>query len=217
MFPLAQISAARFSHRQSFRTREEHSFRANATRLLFGFLLTYRRPAFVRTSHHTTFPLWTSEERIITVDGKGATVSLSGHFRRPRMNRISPASAFSHHHSVSGRAGTRQTTVAPAWASSLAFDIQSLMARPYGGFIQQRRGAHVCLRPSSFGEKKSAHLALSLLAHTSKSSLNSLRNKSNSQSGVSHSVILDFPNHSPENLSSPVIVNSSCQYSASAK
>src|SRR5262249_32974751 len=56
-------------------------------------------------------------------------------FSRPLSNRTSPRIANRCHHSVSVRAATRQTTVAPSCADSQAFRIHFPITAPYGGFI----------------------------------------------------------------------------------
>jgi hypothetical protein len=70
---------------------------------------------------------------MIRADGKGALPFPFPNFKRPRRNRISTPGrglwvAASHtlscHHFVSVRLGTRQTTVQPSRASSVAFVIK---------------------------------------------------------------------------------------------
>ena len=96
--------------------------------------------------------------------GKGALFLLSPNFKRPLMKRISEAfMAYSCHHFVSVREGTRQTTSASA---SIAFFIQAPIFFPYGGFIQQTPCQSLD-NPSSRGEKNLEHFAFSAVAHTS--------------------------------------------------
>src|SRR5262249_15852652 len=77
------------------------------------------------------------------------------------------------HHRVPVRAGTRQTTVAPARLLRYAFSIQAAISVPYGGFIQHTSSPQSCTRPLTPGEKNQAHLAFSADAHTSSVKWNS--------------------------------------------
>jgi hypothetical protein len=72
-----------------------------------------------------------------TADGNGALVFAPPNFNLPRKNRISPNLQLSHHQAVSTRAGTKQTTIAPASAANRAFSTHNPIDSPYGGFIQQ--------------------------------------------------------------------------------
>ena len=80
----------------------------------FGFLLLF---------HH-----WSRKTTI--ADGKGAVALPPRNLTLPLMNRISPRNAYLCHHSVSVRAGTRQTTVAPRFDSRTAFRIHFAISHP---------------------------------------------------------------------------------------